>query len=88
MNLTKKLHELKKLKLAAEDLQRSITVIEDEIKSEMAEQDVTEMVVDIFKIRWIPVSTTRIDTKALKDELPDIAARYSKTSESRRFSIT
>jgi len=88
MDLTSKVHELKKLKLELEDLKESINIIEDTIKAEMTTLDVNELVVDIFKIRWTVVTSTRIDTKALKDELPDVAARYSKTTESRRFTIT
>ncbi|MDR2166765.1 MAG: hypothetical protein LBE35_02805 [Clostridiales bacterium] len=88
MNLMVKVHELKKLKLEKTELEREIAEIEDFIKAEMIAQDVSEMVVDVFKIRYIPYSTTRVDTTALKAELPEIAARYSKTTESRRLSIT
>ena len=88
MDLTEKVHELKRLKHAVADMEKSITAIEDVIKAEMSAQDITEMIVDVFKIHWKPYTTTRIDTIALKAELPDIAARYTKTKESRRFTIT
>ena len=88
MNLAVKVHELKKLKLAVSEIEKAITEIEDFIKAEMTTKDVSEMVVDVFKISWTPYTTTRIDTAALKSELPDIAVRYTKTTESRRFSIT
>jgi len=86
-NLTAKIRELKDLKLMADELAAEITAIEDVIKAEMRAQDVTEMVVDVFKVRWTPVTSNRLDTTALKKELPDIAARFTKTTESRRFSI-
>ena len=88
MNLVAKVHELKKLKLAVTDLERQIAEIEDFIKAEMTARDVSEMIVDVFKVRWMPYTSTRVDTTALKQELPEIAARYSKTTESRRLSIT
>ena len=88
MNLAVKVHELKKLKLAVLDMEKAITEIEQYIKAEMTAKGVSEMVVDVFKINWTPYTTTRIDTTALKAELPDIAARYTKTTENRRFSIT
>jgi len=88
MNLVAKVHELKKMKLAKAEMEKEITSIEDFIKAEMAAQSVDEMMVDVFKVRWTPYSTTRIDTTALKAELPDIAARYSKTTEVKRLSIT
>ena len=88
MDIIAKVYELKTLKLTMKDLEKNIAVIEDAIKAEMAERDVSEMTAGIFKIHWTPYTTTRIDTTALKAELPEIAARYSKTTEGRRFSIT
>jgi len=86
-NLTAQIKELKELRLMAEELAAEITTIEDGIKAEMTAQGVNEMLVDIFKVRWTPVTSSRVDTAALKKELPDIAARFTKTTESRRFSI-
>ncbi|MDR1688540.1 MAG: hypothetical protein LBS21_08015 [Clostridiales bacterium] len=86
-DLTNKVRELKELKLMADDLNAEITAIEDELKAELTSRDTTEIIVDVFKIRWTPVSSTRLDSTAIKKELPDVYARYSKTTESRRFSI-
>jgi len=87
MDIAEKIHEFKRLKLEIADLKKSADEIEDAIKQEMKARDVTEMVVDVFKVNWMPYSTTRIDVTALKAELPDIAARYSITTQSQRFSI-
>jgi predicted phage-related endonuclease len=87
MDLTAKVRELKELKLMADELSNEITAIEDAIKAEMTAQDTTELIVDVFKIRWTPVVSSRLDTTALKKELPDIAARFTKTIESRRFQV-
>lgn len=38
-------------------------------------------------ISWKPVTSERLDTKALKEKEPDIYAKYAKTSISRRFTI-
>lgn len=38
-------------------------------------------------ISWKPVSTERLDTKALKEQEPEIYAKYAKTSISRRFTL-
>lgn len=38
-------------------------------------------------VKWTHVTTNRIDTKALKDKDPELAARYTVTSESRRFGL-
>lgn len=38
-------------------------------------------------ISWKPVSTERLDTKALKEKEPEIYAKYVKSSVSRRFTL-
>lgn len=86
--LTKKLHELKSLKIMADELATEITAIEDEIKQTMTEKGVNTLTVDVYKVTWKPVSASRIDTTALKRELPEIAEKYTKTTESRRFTIS
>ncbi|MDR1689544.1 MAG: hypothetical protein LBS21_13185 [Clostridiales bacterium] len=86
-DLTKKVKELKELKLMADDLNAEITAIEDELKAELTARNTTEIIADVFKIRWTPVSSTRLDSTAIKKELPEVYARYSKTTETRRFSI-
>jgi len=86
-NLENKVREYKEMKRLAEEAQAVIDSIADEIKAEMTAQGVSEMDVDIFKIRWTPITSERLDTTALKNELPDIAARFTKTSHSRRFVI-
>lgn len=50
--LLKQVRDLKELKVMAEELQAEITAIEDNIKAEMTAQNVTELQIDIFKIRW------------------------------------
>lgn len=40
-----------------------------------------------YTISWKPVTTERLDTKALKEAEPEIYAKYVKSSTSRRFSI-
>ena len=88
MDMVERVRKIKELKLAVAEIENAVTKIEDEIKAEMEAQNVSEIIADVFKIRWVPYTTTRIDTTALKTELPDIALRYTKTIESRRFSIT
>lgn len=83
-----KVRELKELKQMADELAGEITAIEDELKAEMTAQSTEEMTVDVFKVRWTTVKSSRLDTTALKKELPEIAERYTKTTESRRFTIS
>ena len=85
--LTQKVRELKELKTMQDELQAEIIAIEDEIKAEMTEQNVTEMVVDVFKIRWTPVTSNRFDTTAFKKVYTDLYNQFIKVTETKRFSI-
>lgn len=85
--LTSKVRELKELKAMADELAAEIAAIEDEIKAEMTAKETDEMTVDIFKIRWTKVTSNRFDTTAFKKALPDLYGQYTKTVETRRFSI-
>ena len=85
--LIKKVRELKELQVMAEELQAEITAIQDELKAEMTAQDVTELQVDVFKIRWTPVTTNRFDSTAFKKLYCDLYNQFTKVVESKRFSI-
>ena len=85
--LTSKVRELKELKVMAEELAAEITAIEDAIKAEMTARNTDEMTVDIFKIRWTKVTSSRFDTTAFKKAMPDLAQQFTKQTESRRFTV-
>ena len=77
--------ELKELKIMADELAVEITALEDAIKAAMGDSEL--MVAGAYKITWKPVTASRVDTSALKAALPDVAARYMKTTTSRRFTV-
>lgn len=85
--LTSKVRELKELKALAEELSAEITAIEDSIKAEMVEQNVEEMTVDVYKVRYKKVASNRFDSSAFKKAMPELFAQFTKTTESRRFSV-
>lgn len=58
--LASKVRELKELKAMAEELAAEIAAIEDVLKAEMTAQGTDEMTVDIFKIHWKPVISSRL----------------------------
>lgn len=66
-------------------LQGQIDGLKDEIKADMAGDEVNT---GSFIIRWKEVISTRLDSTALKRALPDVWQTYSKASSSRRFTIT
>lgn len=85
--MTAKVRELKELKVMAEELAQEITAIEDAIKAELTARNAEEMTVDVYKIRWTRVTSSRFDTTSFKKAMPELYGQFTKTSESRRFSI-
>lgn len=85
--LEKQVMELKELKVMAEELEAEISAIEDSIKAEMTEQNVNELQVGVFKIRWTPVTSNRFDSKAFQCKYADLYKQFTKAIESKRFTI-
>lgn len=85
--MTTKVRELKELKALAEELAQEITAIEDAIKEELKARETDELMVDVYKIRWTKVTSSRFDTTSFKKANPELYGQYVKTSESRRFSV-
>lgn len=82
-NRCRKLQEIKLQIKALEDQQAEI---EKEIKAEFTE-DQEEIRTGKFLIRWTKVITNRLDSTALKKDLPDVYKKYTKAINSRRFSV-
>lgn len=83
--LTARVTELQELKRMQEELSAEIDALQDTIKAAMGDNEM--IIVGAWKVTYKPVTSTRIDTAALKKDLPDVAARYSKTSTCKRFTI-
>lgn len=87
LELDRQLRELRQLRRMAEELQAQITQAEDAVKAELTARDTDQIITDQYKVTWKPVTSTRLDAKALKAELPDIYARYARESVSKRFLV-
>lgn len=85
--LTSKVRELKELKAMAEELAEAITAIEDEIKATMTAQGVEELTVDVFKIRWQTVTSSRFDSANFKKAMPALYQQFTKQTTGRRFTV-
>ena len=85
-NLTPKITELMELKRMRDELDAEIQAAEDEIKQAMGDDDT--LLAGPFKVTWKAVTSSRLDSTALKKALPEIAARFMKQTTTRRFSIS
>ena len=84
-NLEPKVKELMELKRMREELDVEISSIEDELKKAMGDEET--MIAGAFKISWKSVTSSRLDSTALKKALPEIAAKFMKQTTSKRFCI-
>ena len=85
MTLQETVREFKEYQRMKEELEAQMDALKLDIIAGMGEEE--EMVIGEYKVRYKPVTSSRMDTTAIKNELPDIAARFTKKTESRRFSI-
>lgn len=84
-NMESKVKELMELRRMKEEIEAEITAAEDEIKGVMGEEET--LLAGAFKVSWKTFTSSRLDSTALKKALPEIAARFTKKTTARRFSI-
>lgn len=82
--LIEKRTELQETKKIVEE---SIKEIDNQLKTELGEQDAEIGISPKFVVSWKPIETTRINSKKIKSEAPELYEQYSSTSLSRRLSI-
>lgn len=85
--IAKKVQDLKELKSMSEELAEEIAALEDAVKAEIIARGVDELNTGLFTVRYKNVTSSRLDTKAFKAEQPELAARYTKPTQSSRFTI-
>lgn len=85
--MEKKALEIKELERMRDELDAEITSAQDEIKAVLAASGLDSVVAGAFKISWKEVASSRLDTAAMKKALPDVCARFMKSSVTRRFLI-
>ena len=79
------IHEILDLKRMREELDATITSLEDSIKAVMGDEEI--LTAGAYKVRWKTFTSSRVDTTALKKAMPDVAAQFTKQTTARRFSI-
>lgn len=84
-NLETKIKELMEFKRMREEIDAEIAAAEDAIKATMGDEEI--LLAGAFKVSWKTFTSSRLDSTALKKALPEIAAKFTKTTTTRRFSI-
>ena len=84
-NLDAIMQELAQYTRMAEEIAATVDSLKDILKKHMDENGLDSIAGNEHKASYKAVTSSRIDTTALKRDLPEIAAKYTKTTETRRF---
>jgi len=87
MSIDRQVQELRELTRMREELEAEITALQDALKAHMAAQGTDTITGADYRVTWKTVTTSRLDGKALKAALPEIAAQFTRETTSRRFCV-
>lgn len=79
--LESKVRELRQLQALIAEAEAEAETIRDAIKVFMGDSEAVQ------RITWKHVTSTRMDTAAIKAALPEVAARFTRTTTTRRFCV-
>ena len=80
-----KARELRQLQALIEEAQAEAEAIKDALKAAMGDSESIQA--GEYKITWKAVTSSRIDTTALRKALPDVAERFTRETTTRRFCV-
>ena len=87
MNINEIMAQLAQYQRMQDETTAIIDGLKDQIKSYMTDNNIDTLTGDEHKAIYKAVESTRVDTKALKKELPEIADRYTTTISTMRFTF-
>lgn len=86
-DMDSKIKALRELRHMADELTAEMESITDSIKRHMDAEGVDTLNGTDWKVTYKAVTSSRLDTTALKKALPDLTAQFTKTTTARRFCI-
>ncbi len=87
MNINEIMKQLAEYTRIQDETAAIIDGLKDELKNYMIAEKLDTLTGDEHKATYKEVTSSRIDTKALKKELPDVATRYTTTTSTMRFTF-
>lgn len=87
MNINAIMAELAQYIRMQEEAAAMVESLKDQLKAQMQAAGVDTLAGDEHKATYKAVTSSRVDTTALKRDLPEIAAQYTKTTTARRFTF-
>ena len=78
---------IREIEAKARELRQLQQLIEEAqaVKAHMGEAE--ELRAGEYKITWKPVTSSKLDSKALKAAAPELVERFTKTTTTRRFCV-
>lgn len=83
--LENKCRELRQLQALIEEAQAEAEAIKDSIKAHMG--DAEAAYAGEYKITWKTITSSKIDTAALKKALPEVVQAFTRETTTRRFIV-
>lgn len=83
--LEMKVRELRQLQSLIEEATQEAEAIKDAIKLHMG--DAEELRAGEYKVRWTRCTSARVDVSALRAAAPELVARFTRTTVTRRFTV-
>ena len=87
MNINEIMAELAQYTRMAEEIGATLDSLKDTLKKYMDENGLEVLTGNEHKASYKAVTNSRIDTTALKRDMPEIAAKYTKTTKTKRFTF-
>lgn len=85
MNIDSIMKELAEYIRMGEQIAATVDGLKDQLKQIMQEQNTDTLTGTEHKAAYKAITSSRIDTTALKRELTEVAAQYTRAKETRRF---
>lgn len=86
-NINEIFAELAQYQRLQEEAAAMVEALKDEIKNHMTAAGLDTLTGSEHKATYKTVVSSRIDTTALKKDMPDVATKYTKTTETKRFTF-
>ena len=87
IEITSRIRQIKELQQLIEEANAEMEAHKDEIKAYMTAQGTKELTVDVFKVKYTPITSKRFDTTAFKTTHAELYGQYCKESTVKRFSV-
>lgn len=87
MNIDSIMKELAEYIRMQEEAAAMVESLKDQLKERMTAAGVESLAGSEHKATYKTVTSSRVDTAAIKRDMPEVAARYTKMTTTRRFTF-